>query len=114
MSDEQVLKHLLRAGHDRKGEVHVVYPETGKWDIEIDKPGCDWGLWLVDDIALIDEDDVPRTQCNECTCGYSDVLNIFQPGEEERERVEENEIRDQAKRAVANQRQYKEWEAQNE
>ena len=111
---KEILKHLLRAGHDRRGESHVVHPKPGMWDIEIDEPGCEWGLWLVDGIALIDEEDAPRTQCPECTCGYSDVLNIFQPGEEERERVEVNELHAGAKIAVYNKHRFEEGRDQNE
>ncbi len=122
MSDAQVLKHLLRAGHDRMGNSHVEYPEPGTWDLVIDKPGCDWGLWLLPDgVTDADEEEAwedgkgkLRVQCNECTCGYSDVLNLFQPGEEERARVEENAIRDQAEQAVANQHQLEEWDKANE
>jgi len=53
----EVLKHLKRAGHDRLGEFHTVYPKPGAWDIEMDKPGCLCDLWLAND----KDEDAPRT-----------------------------------------------------
>lgn len=115
---EELLKHLKRAGHNELGEAHIANEDdVGKpnvyGDLVIDKPGCDYGLWLVDDPDLVDEEDAPRTQCAECTCGYSKLLNLFEPGEEDRARIEVNERRERAERAVHNQHQLRDWAAEN-
>jgi len=108
---EQLLKHLKRAGHDTLGKSHFAREgeETTFGDLVEDVPCCYWGMWLIEDPEMVDEEDAPRAQCTECVCDYSDLLNLFEPGEEERARVDRNYWRDCAERAVDNRHQAQEW-----
>ena len=75
---EEALKHLKRAGHNRLGEAHKVYPEPGTWDIEYDVLPCTFGL-LPPGVSRRDystKEDVRLAVAaiKECTCGYNDTV----------------------------------------
>ncbi len=80
-----VLKHLERADHDEMGEFHTVHPSPGTWDIEIDKPGCEYGHWYRPDGKLDGdsgtEKEDTRVMVTECTCGYNDAVAMLKEAE---------------------------------
>ena len=91
---EQVLKHLRRAGHDRLGESHVVYPSPGTWSIETDVPGCDYGL-LQNGVrgrrsfSARENERIEQGKVKECTCGYLAAIAMLEEASEEHAKKQE-------------------------
>ena len=75
---EQVLAHLKRAGHDRLGQAHKVYPEPGTWSIEYDILPCDFGLLPPNvrrrSFSAKEDERIDAASIKECTCGYNAAL----------------------------------------
>ncbi len=85
---EAALKHLKRAGHNRRGEAHKVYPAVGEWGIEYDVLPCNFGLLPpgVSRRSFSAKEDVrlEAASIKECICGYNDTVaaleRALQPG----------------------------------
>lgn len=78
----KVVKHLKRAGHNRLGEAHKVYPAIGEWGIEYDVLPCNFGLLPpgVSRRSYSAKEDVrlEAASIKECICGYNDVIILFE------------------------------------
>ena len=77
----EIFEHLKRAGHDRLGKSHMVYPEPGTWSFEIDIPGCVYGLLPPGvsrrSFSTKEDERIEKASIKDCVCGYNTAVDTL-------------------------------------